>query len=1006
MKIPVSTRVLPFLLLLPACASPPGRKAAPPPAIRLFPGADRAARLAAHEIRRYVYLRTGTLPAVTTEKTREEPAVRLFLDPTLPQGAYRLHTTRRGGTKTLLLSGRNGIALLYGAYALAEKLGVRFHLDGDVLPEERIPFSIPDMNETGRPLFRLRGIQPFHDFPEGPDWWSLEDYRSVLAQMVKLRMNFIGFHCYPEGGVGPEPLVWIGLPSDIGPGAEVKASYPSRWASTVSGSWGYAPAKTSEFAAGAGLLFEGDDYGSPLLRGLPLQPSNPKEWNLVFERAGLMLGKAFRFARSLGIRVCVGTETPLLIPKAMKAHLEEKGLDPKNPKTIRLLYEGIFRRLAKVSPVDYYWLWTPEGWTWSGTTRKQVETTLEDIRLALEGLEKAGRPFRLATCGWVLGPPWDRALFGKVLPKDAAVSCINRRVGFSFVEPAFSLVRGREKWAIPWMEDDPGLTMPQLWVGRARRDAADALGRGCTGLFGIHWRTRPLGPNITALARAGWDQSGWNPSRGKPLPPPRMRKIDVHLGGRVADYEKNSIAGTEKDPVYRCCRYDVSAYELNVPDGTYKVTLQFCEIHYGEPGKRVFGVEIQGKRVVKSLDVFARVGKNRPLDLSFPGIPVKGGRLEIRFVKIVEFPFIAGIVVEGKTASGRAYARKINCGGKAWKDYEADLPSRGYAPLPSRPRDLPCRDFYADWVKSQFGKEAAGPLVDLFTSLDGGRGDYSRDKNLTRLPRPATWIGGPGNIRPNRTPWEQEKPRYAFVERMASLRPKIRGSGNLARFDYWLNMFRYLRTMGRIGCERGSLDRVMREIRKTKDPALRKEAARKKALPLRIRLARSWEKLITLALSWVSTKGGMGTIANLEEHVRRGNRSPHFLDLYDKELEKILGAPLPPAARPTRTYLGKPRLFVPTHPTLAEKGRRLPVKAIFLDKNPPKEILLHWRPMGEGPYHAIPMARAGRGVYKALLPPADEKGIEYYVTASAGKGKKLYWPPTAPGLSQTLVALP
>ncbi len=1000
--------LLPFLqAALSSCVSPPGSPPSRARPILLPPGAAPPVRLAAREVRRYLYLRTGTLLPIRNHRGERPPALVLALDPSLPPDAYRLQTVGKGRKKQVRILGRNGTALLHGAYAFAEKLGVRFFLHGDVIPEKKIPFSLPDLDETGTPLFRLRGIQPFHDFPEGPDWWSLEDYRAVLYQLAKLRMNFIGFHCYPEGGVGPEPLVWIGLPSDIGPGPKVKFSYPSRWASTKSGSWGYAPARTSQFAAGAGMLFERDDFGSPLLRGLPFKPSGTKECNRVFERAGTMLGKAFRFARMLGIQVCLGTETPLTIPRALKKHLEEKGLDPSSPQTVRLLYEGIFRRLAQVSPADWYWLWTPESWTWGGTSKAQVDRTLRDIRLALEALEKAGRPCRFATCGWVLGPPSDRALFGKILPADATVSCINRQVGFSFVEPAFSLAGNREKWAIPWMEDDPALTIPQLWVGRVRRDAADALGRGCTGLFGIHWRTRPLGPNISALARAAWDQSGWNPAPGKPLPPPRRRNLDVHLGGTRADYAGNSIAGTDLDPVYRSCRYNLTAYKLRVPAGTYRVTLQFCEVHYGEPKKRVFGVEIQGKRVIDRLDVFARVGKNRALDFTFPGIAVKDGVLEIRFVKIVEFPFVAGIVLEGETREGKPYLRKINCGGKAWRDYEADLPAQGYEPAPFRPRDLPCRDFYRDWAKAQFGEEAAPALARLFESLDGGKGDYSRNPRTgTRLPRPATWIGGPGGILPNPAPWEKEKEKYAFVDHMASLRGKIRGAGNLARFDYWLDFFRYLRAVGKTGCARGALDRAMKEIGKEKNPTLRKRLARERALPLRVALARRWEELLTLALSWVSTRGGIGTIANLEEHVRRAGRARSFLSLYDKRLEKILGEPLPPSVRPARTYQGKPRLFVPTCPGLAEKGQRPALEAIFLDREPPREVLLHWRILGEGPFKALPLGHAGRGVYKVQLPPPGEEGLEFYLTATTASGVRLAWPPTAPGLCRTLLAFP
>ena len=37
----------------------------------------------------------------------------------------------------------------------------------------------------------------------------------------------------------------------------------------------------------------------------------------------------------------------------------------------------------------------------------------------------------------------------------------------------------------------------------------------------------------------------------------------------------------------------------------------------------------------------------------------------------------------------------------------------------------------------------------------------------------------------------------------------VKGKGNLARFDYWLHTFEYLRTMGQLGCLRGKMDRLM-----------------------------------------------------------------------------------------------------------------------------------------------------------------------------------------------------
>ena len=59
------------------------------------------------------------------------------------------------------------------------------------------------------------------------------------------------------------------------------------------------------------------------------------------------------------------------------------------------------------------------------------------------------------------------------------------------------------------MEDDPDMISAQLWVGRLRKDALDAYRYGCDGLFGIHWRTRILGPNVSALAKAAWTCDEW-----------------------------------------------------------------------------------------------------------------------------------------------------------------------------------------------------------------------------------------------------------------------------------------------------------------------------------------------------------------------------------------------------------------------------------------------------------------------------------------------------------------
>jgi hypothetical protein len=318
-------------------------------------------------------------------------------------------------------------------------------------------------------------------------------------------MNFIGLHTYPESNpvVGPEASVWIGLGEDVDPQGGVRFSYPAGYMTTRRG-WRVKPMRTSEFTCGADQLFAEDEWGSEALRGCMAWPDKPEDCNEVFERTGTLFKEAFALARGLGVKTCVGTELPLSIPKRVGERLKARGKDPADPAVVREVYQGVFQRIMRACPVDYYWIWTSEAWSAFGASDAEVEAAQRELLLAWEAAQAVRAPFTLATCGWVLGPPKDRAQFDRVLPKDMPFSCINRAVGREPVEPQFAKIEHRPKWAIPWLEDDPNLLGVQLWAGRMLRDAVDAHRYGCDGLMGIHWRTKILAPNVAALASAAW----------------------------------------------------------------------------------------------------------------------------------------------------------------------------------------------------------------------------------------------------------------------------------------------------------------------------------------------------------------------------------------------------------------------------------------------------------------------------------------------------------------------
>jgi hypothetical protein len=486
--------------------------------------------LAANEVRRYVYLRTGKLLDVRRGPggkdrvvvTRKDRPMCGEIGQALGPQQFTLKTATADGATCWTIVGGDEVGTLYGAYRFAEMLGVRFGLDGDVLPDAPLA-TWPELDETGKPRFALRGLQPFHDFSVGPDWWNLTDYQNVLTQMAKLRMNFIGFHTYPSWNrdAGPEANVWIGLPEDVDAQGNVKFGYEAGVVTTRRG-WAVSPYPTDKYASGAGLLFEDNEYGPDFMLDCLEWPKTGEAGAAMFNRYGDMQQAAFGHARRLGIKTCVGTETPLGVPKLLADRLVAKGMNADDPATIGRLYEGTFQRLMRKIQPDYYGFCTPEVWLgmqpgcagWEITSTANVE---RDLGLAEAAAMSVQVPFGLATAGWRLGTREESLWIDKRVPKSWALSSINTGLGRDPVEKSYGTITGRPKWAITWAEDDETAGAHcctcwdlQLWAQRVFADSADAFRYGCDGMMAIHWRTAAIAPNFAAQAQAGWtfDRSG------------------------------------------------------------------------------------------------------------------------------------------------------------------------------------------------------------------------------------------------------------------------------------------------------------------------------------------------------------------------------------------------------------------------------------------------------------------------------------------------------------------
>jgi hypothetical protein len=122
------------------------------------------------------------------------------------------------------------------------------------------------------------------------------------------------------------------------------------------------------------------------------------------------------------------------------------------------------------------------------------------------------------------------------------------------------------------------------------------------------------------------------------------------------DTKADPLAGPEL--LYRSERYGDCTYTIPLPkDRTYRVRLHFAETKYDQPGKRIFGIDINGKSVLRDFDIFtAAGGKDRALVRTFDSVrPDASGNITIHLVPgAADLPKICGIQILADSPTRRS----------------------------------------------------------------------------------------------------------------------------------------------------------------------------------------------------------------------------------------------------------------------------------------------------------------------------------------------------------------
>ena len=729
------------------------------------PDAPANVKLAAKEIRRYVYLRTGELlQTKSAPSDRSDRTIRLVMDSSLAasklppevrrQHAHHFRRQRyRRALRRLCLRGETRRAVLPARRC------------GSGRADSRSPF--PDLDETRQPLFALRGVNPWGSHPFGFDAWGADDYKAIFTQLAKMRMNFLGIHCYPEGHPYAEPTVWHGLAGDFD--AQGRVTVQLRVAllqHAAHAGLGRLPAEEDQRLQlrRRRCCSSDDDWAPAVMRGHCPLPQTPEACNEVFNRM------AAQFQRRLHFRPATGRED---LPRHRSAADPAEGgaraaasrARTRRSGRVREVYEGTFRRIMASHPLDYYWLWTPEGWTWEGNKPEQYSNTVADIRLAIEALKNVNAPFQLATSGWVLGPAHDRAAFDNDLPKDIPMSAISRNTGATEVDPAFGRIAGpREvgdsvarKRQPPRPGRRPTVSRPDAPRRRRRpglrlhRPDGLALAHGHPRAERLRPRAGRVGPKLEhAASRRVWTRAGPDRQLSRtPRSPARRTRRCTAVAGTI--WERSGSAA---------------------PNGQYKVTLKFCEPHFNAAGERICDVQLQGRTV---LDESRHLRPGRQVRRA--GLHLRQRRRHRRRADHrTRRPQVAALHFRHRGRRPRLHQqdqlrrRRPTRTGRPMPGSRAACPATISTPTGRRPT--------SDWRKR--GK--------VFAAIDG------------KVPQVTDGGCPSGRLTPVTTPWSSVAPQFAFVDEFEKLRPRVRGAGNLDRFDYWLNTFKYHRSLAQLRC--------------------------------------------------------------------------------------------------------------------------------------------------------------------------------------------------------------
>lgn len=490
------------------------------------------------------------------------------------------------------MTGASPQAVLYAVFDFLERQGAFFGLAGEVYPlEPARSLNLPPLSQPwqSQPRFNTRGLLPWPDFLNCITVFNREEHRAYLEAMLRMRFNTLCIHVYS----GPEQWTESFLSFEY-----AGAGHLAFTDTSATNRWGYLPERTSRFGMGAPNLFASEVFGSEATT------KATSCWEDQ-EFAQQLWAEAFRYAQKLGIRTGVGFEPYQIPDEIFRATPPEARYVSPNPKlpgprvdpesvAARDMLEARLGQLLETYPtVDYVWLWEDEQMNWA-SQKETVPLSVTPFQQAHEFLKRHAPEKRMVISGWG-GVVRHFAYFHTHLPEDVIFTSLSDNLGWDPVSEEFGKLQGRERWPIPWLEDDPAMWLPQFHVYRAAGDIDRAEKFGCQGLLGIHWRHRIMDADAGFQSRRSWD--------GSLTPSDYFRKFaTVQARGARAEKLAQTLDRVDRDRLILCSftgKIENGHHETHEYTGDYDEAFQFWKGY--EPPQEVKTSQAGVARDLRSL---------------------------------------------------------------------------------------------------------------------------------------------------------------------------------------------------------------------------------------------------------------------------------------------------------------------------------------------------------------------------------------------------------------------